>query len=147
MAGACQVGVGSVILMSDGSHDVVAALLVRDGRVLLGHRSPDREWYPDVWDIPGGHVEPDETGVAALVRELREELGIDAEVPEQPCSTAVADDLRLRVWRVDTWRGEPTNRAPEEHDTLGWFDVDAVRDLALAHPSYVEVITDALAVA
>src|SRR5690349_1557820 len=55
---------------------IVAALL-RDGdRVLLCHRSAARRWYPDVWDLPGGHVEAGETPGAALVRELREELGI-----------------------------------------------------------------------
>ena len=41
----------------DQRHDVVAALLVRADRVLLCHRSPDRRWFPDVWDFPGGHVE------------------------------------------------------------------------------------------
>ena len=39
------------------AHDVVAGVLIRDGHVLLCHRSPAREWYPDVWDLPGGHVE------------------------------------------------------------------------------------------
>jgi hypothetical protein len=42
------------------AHEIVAAVLVRDGRVLLCHRSPGREWFPNVWDLPGGHVEADE---------------------------------------------------------------------------------------
>ena len=37
-------------------HFVVAGLLRRRGRALLVHRSPQRLWYPDVWDLPGGHV-------------------------------------------------------------------------------------------
>ena len=37
---------------------MVAGVLVRGTEVLLGHRSPGRRWYPDVWDLPGGHVEP-----------------------------------------------------------------------------------------
>jgi 8-oxo-dGTP diphosphatase len=32
--------------------EVVAAVVVRDGEVLLCHRSPNREWYPNVWDLP-----------------------------------------------------------------------------------------------
>ena len=40
---------------------LVAALLVRDGRMLLCHRSAGRRWYPDVWDFPGGHVEGGES--------------------------------------------------------------------------------------
>jgi 8-oxo-dGTP diphosphatase len=85
-------------------HDVVARLLVRDGQVLLCHRSPDREWCPNVWDLPGGHVENGETGVDALVRELAEELGIAADVPVEPVVVAVEGDLRLRIWRLATCR-------------------------------------------
>ena len=132
--------------MAGTAHDVVGALLVRDARVLLCHRSPDREWYPDVWDVPGGHIEPGETAIGALVRELAEELGIVAEVPAEPCATAVDGDLRLRVWRVDRWTGEPVNRSPDEHDALGWFGVDDLGTLALAHPGYPQLIADALAV-
>ena len=48
---------------------VVAALLRDGNRVLLCHRSPQRRWYPDVWDLPGGHVERRELPGAALARE------------------------------------------------------------------------------
>jgi 8-oxo-dGTP pyrophosphatase MutT (NUDIX family) len=40
---------------------VAAAALVNSDRVLLSHRHPSRRWYPNVWDIPGGHIEDDET--------------------------------------------------------------------------------------
>ncbi|OYN98759.1 hypothetical protein CGZ95_11820 [Enemella evansiae] len=40
---------------------IAVAALVRDGRVLLAHRHPERRWYPDCWDLVGGHVEPGET--------------------------------------------------------------------------------------
>ena len=58
-------------------HDVVAAILLRGDQVLLCHRSPTRRWYPNVWDFPGGHVEEGESAVAALRREILEEIGID----------------------------------------------------------------------
>jgi len=50
----------------------------RDGSalVLLGRRAANREFYPDVWDVLGGHLEPGETSEQALVRELREEISV-----------------------------------------------------------------------
>ena len=43
---------------------VVVGALVRDGRVLLGQRSPSKRAYPDVWDLPGGVVEDGESETA-----------------------------------------------------------------------------------
>ena len=57
-------------------HTVVVAALVREGRVLLVHRSPNRRAYPGVWDLPGGHIETGESELTALTREMREELGV-----------------------------------------------------------------------
>jgi 8-oxo-dGTP diphosphatase len=55
---------------------VVAGAWIDEGRILLCHRSPERQWYPDVWDLPLGHVEPGENPGDALKRELHEELGV-----------------------------------------------------------------------
>ena len=57
-------------------HRVATAVLVNSDRVLLCHRHPNRSWYPNVWDVPGGHIEDAETPAEAVVRELREELGV-----------------------------------------------------------------------
>ncbi len=113
---------------------VVVGALVRGGRVLMVHRSPQRRWYPDVWDLPGGHVEIGEDPRAALVRELREELGIHAEVSGEPIARTTAHDVVLDVWAVHTWSGEPTNLAPEEHDDLAWLTPQDLTGRALAHP-------------
>src|SRR5215467_12963763 len=58
-----------------GPARIVTAFLRDADRVLLCHRSAQRRWYPDVWDLPGGHVEPEELLAAALARELREGSG------------------------------------------------------------------------
>ncbi|MGR3485461.1 MAG: (deoxy)nucleoside triphosphate pyrophosphohydrolase [Paracoccaceae bacterium] len=52
------------------------ALIDPDGRVLLAQRPPGKP-MAGLWEFPGGKVEPGETPEAALIRELREELGID----------------------------------------------------------------------
>ncbi|EBW2264519.1 NUDIX domain-containing protein [Salmonella enterica subsp. enterica serovar Hillingdon] len=57
--------------------DVVAAIIERDGKILLAQR-PDHADQAGFWEFAGGKVEPGETQPQALIRELREELGIDA---------------------------------------------------------------------
>ena len=52
------------------------ALIDADGRVLLAQR-PEGKAMAGLWEFPGGKVEPGETPEAALIRELKEELGID----------------------------------------------------------------------
>jgi 8-oxo-dGTP diphosphatase len=58
---------------------VVAGLIVRDGVVLITQRRADQA-LPLQWEFPGGKVEPGEAPVAALARELQEEIGVTVEV-------------------------------------------------------------------
>jgi len=53
---------------------VAAAVIIRDGRVLLASRPAEKP--PAGWEFPGGKLEPGETAAAAVVRELREELAL-----------------------------------------------------------------------
>jgi 8-oxo-dGTP diphosphatase len=124
-------------------HHVVAAILRRRDEVLLCHRSPERRWYPDVWDFPGGHVEPGEDPLDALRREIAEELGAELEgVDGDPVLHRIAPEagLDLTVWVSRRWRGPITNRAPEEHDAIGWFAAGQLDGLSLADPSYLGLL-------
>jgi mutator protein MutT len=62
--------------------DVAAALIFNEGKLLITQRRPD-DHLPNLWEFPGGKVEPGETFAACLVREIREELGIEISVHEQ----------------------------------------------------------------
>ena len=126
---------------------VVAAALVRDGRVLLCHRSPLRRWYPDVWDFPGGHAEPGESPRKALAREVHEELGIVID----PTALRVVADTRLQLpevdmslWKVSEWTGSVINRQREEHGEIAWLDCTAAVELRLAHPGYPALLRNLL---
>lgn len=128
-------------------HHVVAVILLRAGQVLLCHRSPGRQWYPDVWDFPGGHVEPGERPEDALRREVSEELGAELEgVEGGPVLHRVDPQagLDLTVWVSRRWQGSITNLQPEEHDAIGWFGKRQLSGLAFADPSYPGMLRDLL---
>ena len=64
----------------DGYVRVAAAIIEKDGRILIGKRKMGR--FAGRWEFPGGKIEPGETPQGCLERELREELGVDARVGE-----------------------------------------------------------------
>lgn len=99
---------------------VSAAVIERpDGSFLMASR-PAGKVYAGWWEFPGGKVEPGETPHHALVRELREELGLDTRlaypwiVREYVYPHA---HVRLHFFRVVDWAGEPH---PHEGQTLAW---------------------------
>ena len=62
--------------MTERERLVVGAVIVDDaGRAFVHRRGPNRSLFPNCWDIPGGHVEPGETPLEALRREVEEETG------------------------------------------------------------------------
>jgi 8-oxo-dGTP diphosphatase len=139
---------------SPSIHRVGAGILIRRGRVLLCHRSADRSWYPDVWDFPGGHIEAGETPQRALVRELREELGIDAEAPpESAFERLVTSEFDCTLCIITTWSGTPSLVSPDEHDEhdehdeLAWCSMGMVGARRLADESYPAHIERALEIA
>lgn len=127
-------------------HEIAVALMIHSGKVLLGRRSPKREFYPDVWDLFGGHVESGEGHEAALLREVQEELGITPtqwtflETTSQPLPTQDPPDVLVaHLYLVTAWTGVPSNRQPEEHSEIRWFSLEEAVGLDLADSSYPEL--------
>ena len=97
---------------------VVAAVIVRDGRVLVCQRSRSGK-FPLKWEFPGGKVQSDESPDAALVRELREELAIEASVGAEIHRTnhkyaEVSSAIELIFFAATIESGEIDNRVFEE---------------------------------
>lgn len=93
---------------------VAVALVDADGRVLLQQRPPGKA-MADLWEFPGGKVEPGETPEAALVRELEEELGIETHAsclaPATFASEPLGDrHLLLLLYVCRKWKGVPEAR-------------------------------------
>lgn len=125
--------------------ECVAAFIVKDGKILFGRRSETRPFYPNIWDVFGGHVKEGESREDALRRELAEELGIvwtdskflltvDEPNPEE-------NGLRrYHFYLVSDFDGEPRNLQPEEHVLIEWFEFEQALRLPFAQPLYAELI-------
>jgi 8-oxo-dGTP diphosphatase len=106
--------------MTSAAIDVVAGVLRDDaGRVLLAQRPAGKD-HAGLWEFPGGKVDAGETPLAALARELLEELGIELH-DAQPIA-AVRHDypgkaIRLHAWQVQRWTGEPQSL---DGQSLAW---------------------------
>jgi (d)CTP diphosphatase len=109
--------------------DVVAAILERDGKILLAQR-PAHADQPGMWEFAGGKVEPGESQPQALVRELHEELGIEAVVGQYVAShqrEVSGRIIHLHAWHVPDYQGE---LHAHEHQQLVW----CLPEKALTYP-------------
>lgn len=126
---------------------IAVAALVRNGQVLMAHRHPQRQAYPNSWGLIGGHVEPGESPRGAASRECREEIGVQIH-DARPVSMTVDDpNLRMHAFLVTQWTGQPHNAAPEEHDDLRWFSTDEVVTVEHAHPESLPALVRAIQMA
>jgi len=96
---------------------LVVAALVRDGGLILISRRRADQPMPLLWELPGGKVEPGESPVAALQREVREELGCEVEVgkiEDVIFHPYPAFDLLMLVYACRVSHGVPTALAVHE---------------------------------
>jgi mutator protein MutT len=109
--------------------EVVAGVLARGGRLLLTRRRDD-QMFPGLWEIPGGKVETGETALAALARELDEELGITViahdELDRVRYRNPAGEDVLVRFLRAELAGGEPR---PIEVAEVRWADAADLRTL------------------
>ena len=110
---------------------VSAGILVNnDNQILLSQRTADKS-FPGQWEFPGGKIESSETAHEALIRELKEELGIDIDNSylfkriEHYYDSFIAN---IEFFLVDSWSGELSG---EEGQLVRWFSVRDLRDLPI----------------
>ena len=109
--------------------DVAAALVFRQGKLLITQRHPDAH-LGGLWEFPGGKREADESLIACLQRELDEELGIAADVGDllwhQVHCYPDGQPFELFFYLVPSYLGTPVNRAFAE---IRWVRVGALTAL------------------
>lgn len=108
------------------------ALVDVDGRVLIARR-PEGKSMAGLWEFPGGKVEPGELPEEALIRELKEELGIDVIssclAPLTFASHSYEDfHLLMPLFVCRVWQGTPE---PHEAQELAWVRPIRLRDYAM----------------
>lgn len=108
---------------------VACALVDADRRVLIAQR-PEGKHMANMWEFPGGKLEPGETPEAALIRELREELSVETkEACLAPLSFASHTyehmHLLMPLYVCRKWQGNPV---AHEHQALKWVRPQALRD-------------------
>ncbi len=112
---------------------MVAAVIERDGRVLVAQRPPHKHLALK-WEFPGGKVEPGEEPAAALVREIKEELGCDIAVGRAlPRSTHAYATITIELipfcCQLAAGSAEPH---PNEHTAVLWVMPGELKTLDLA---------------
>jgi len=109
-----------------GRLTIVAAALIRDGKVLIGCRNHPAE-LAGQWEFPGGKAERGETPPTALIREIAEELGARIEVGPELGRHELPDGALLILLQARLAAGSPEPRALE-HRQLSWVGAEELPD-------------------
>lgn len=110
----------------------VFVLLIKGNKVLLAKRC-NTDFYDGYYNLPCGHIDGGETATDALIREAKEEVGI--EINSEDVELTYTLHLSVTVsggeceyidlfFRVNKWQNEPKNCEQDKCDDLSWFDLD-----------------------
>lgn len=124
---------------------VVTAIMKRQGKVLVGQR-PDNGALARTWEFPGGKIELGESPEQALKRELKEELGVDAEIgPLKFVATHTygKTGILFLFYEVKFWKGQTKT---QQHLDLRWVTPKELKELELpeANRKFLKEIMDVL---
>jgi 8-oxo-dGTP diphosphatase len=123
---------------------VTAALIVKDGRILIAKRKGGR--FAGRWEFPGGKIEEGETPEACLERELREELGVEARIGASFLSTVYPyrhATIELLTYRAEIISGNISLRV---HTEVRWVAIADLRryDFPEADMAVIEALEEEL---
>lgn len=105
---------------------VVAAIIEKDSRFLLGKRALHKKSAPGLWSPISGRIEAGETEAEAVVRECFEEIDLVVQAQRKIAEYDIdAGQARLHVWLVQITGGQP-HLKNDEHTELRWFSLNEI---------------------
>lgn len=119
---------------------VAIALIDTQNRVLMAKR-PEGKTFSGHWEFPGGKLEENETPEAALIREIKEELGIEIKYKDLKPLTFSSHDyqnfhLLMPLWECRSWEGNPVSL---ENQDIDFFKVSELGNLKVP-PADIELV-------
>jgi len=116
-------------------------LFVNDQRQILLFLRDDLPHipYPNTWDVPGGHVEKGETAAQCIVREMKEEMGLELEGFELFSVKEFSDRIEYTFWKSADLKIDEISL--QEGQCLRWFSEQEAKDTALAC-GFNEIVAD-----
>ena len=119
---------------------VTAAIIEREGKILIAKRKAGDDLFAGLWEFPGGKIEEGETPEECMARELKEELDIEVEVGELISSNKHKYPhgiFELLAYRVKHISGE---MILNDHDEIKWVTVDEISNFEFP-PADIPIIT------
>lgn len=118
---------------------VVKAIIVdHDGRVLMVRRTSTAPSFPNLWDLPGGHIHVGESKVSGLYREVKEETDI---LIAQSETRPIANMGTQTFYYVPKWNVYGGIKLSFEHDEYAWVDIDTELEQYPCGPNYMKVLS------
>lgn len=113
--------------------DVVAAVLIQNGKIILPKRAKTLKYYPEQYEFPGGKIEPNETEKQALQRELYEELSINVkleDIYDFPNNNNIFEknDISLTVFIIWNWENDIIIK-PEINSEILKVDINELKNV------------------
>ena len=116
------------------------AVVEKDGKILMGNKTPGRGPYPDTWRLPGGGIDEGETPEEAVKREVMEEVGLTVTNVEslgiieddEPDKDGEITHYIFNMFRVEFLGKEDVS---EEFPEIKWIEKTKLNDFPLARPS------------
>lgn len=106
----------------------VFALIKNEEKILMLKRPKDKKVYAGYWNFPGGKIEESETEIQCVIREVKEETGMDFE-PSVKIMDIVDKNIEPKKVVVFDGNANGSVKLSEEHEEYGWFTIEEIKNI------------------